>query len=254
MNTQVILKELNRNKKSFNVYERRPGKYQLTVPILHEDGDMIDIYLQDSPQGTGYVRINDFGLTLQRLSYSYDLNTPSKRKIFNSILINNDVQNDNGALYLDVPIKKVYESVFQFAGCVQKVCNMEYWSREIIKSAFYNDLNNFVTAELKEFSPEPDVTPLRGYEVVKVDWSLKWKARQFYLFGVLGNNKAKDSAIALLEFKKANLPFISLVVHEDIESLGNKEVKYLTKNADKQYPVLEDLKETGPADIKRMAS
>ncbi len=27
---------------SLDVYERRPGKYQLIVPIRHEDGDMVD--------------------------------------------------------------------------------------------------------------------------------------------------------------------------------------------------------------------
>ena len=47
-----------------NVYERRPGRHQLIVPILHEDGDMVDIYLQSSPLGDGYIRICDFGMSL----------------------------------------------------------------------------------------------------------------------------------------------------------------------------------------------
>ena len=50
MNTQTILNRLNKTKKSFDLYEKRPGKYQLITPILHEDGDMMDIYLQDSPK------------------------------------------------------------------------------------------------------------------------------------------------------------------------------------------------------------
>ena len=66
----------------FDVYERRPGDYQLIIPILHEDGDMVDVYLQDSPLGNGYVRICDFGLTLMRLSYTYDINTPAKQRIY----------------------------------------------------------------------------------------------------------------------------------------------------------------------------
>ena len=39
------------------------------------------------------------------------------------------------------------------------------------------------------------------------------------------------------------MPFISLVVHEDIEDLGRKESVYLTRNADTQYPVLNDFKD-----------
>ncbi len=260
MNIKNILNILNKVRPSFSVYERRPGKYQLTIPILHEDGDMVDIYLQESPKGAGYVRICDFGMAGQRLSYSYELNTISKKKIFNSILFNNGVQNDNGNLYLDAPVDKIYESVFQFAGCAQKVCSMDYWSRETAKSTFYKDLQNFVLKELEEFNPQPDVTPLSDNQeeketsVFKVDWSLNWKTRKFYVFGILESNKAKDTAIALLEFKKAELLFISLAVHKDMQNLGNRELIYLTRNSDKQYPNLTDFNQEGVKDIKRLAS
>ena len=261
MDIEKILSSLNRAKTSFNIYERRSGKYQLMAPILHEDGDMVDIYLQESPKGMGYVRICDFGMTGQRLSYNYEINTPAKEKVFNSILLNNGVQDDNGNFYLDAPVDKIYENVLQFAGCVQKICSMDYWSRETTKTAFYDNLKKFVLKNLEEFNPKPDVKPLsdrsiknRETSVFKVDWSLKWKNRVFYLFGVLGSGKAKDSAITLLEFKKANLPFISLIVHEDMQSLGNKERIYLTRNADKQYPGLNDFNQEGTKDIKRLAS
>ena len=262
MNAKNILNSLNKNKKSFSLYERKPGKYQLTVPILHEDGDMVDMYLQKSPKGANYVRICDFGMSIQRLSYSYEINTASKEKIFKSILLNNGIQEDNGNLYLDTPIDKIYESVFQFAGCSQKVCSMDYWGREIAQSTFYKDLKDFVLNKLTKFNPEPDTTPLlqtinktsSDDKVFKADWSLKCNKRQFYLFGVSGSNKAKDTAIALLEFKKANLSFISLVVHNDMQILNNKDTVYLTKTADKQYPQFSDFNEGGKQDIQRMAS
>ena len=144
MNTRKIIELLN-NKAgtSFDVYERRPGEYQLILPILHEDGDMIDVYLCDSPKGESYIRICDFGMATMRLSYSYEINTDSRRRIFNSILINNGVQNDNGNLYLDVTSEDLYDGIMQFVGCVQKVCNMNYWSREVIRSSFYEDLKEY---------------------------------------------------------------------------------------------------------------
>ena len=55
MDIKTILSSLNKTRKSFNIYERRPGKHQLIVPILHEDGDMVDIYLQKSSKGEKYV-------------------------------------------------------------------------------------------------------------------------------------------------------------------------------------------------------
>ncbi len=235
-----------------DIYERRSGTFQLIVPIRHEDGDMIDIYLQDSPQGEGYIRICDFGMTLMRLSYTLDLNTPTRQRIFDSILMNNGVGSDGGNLYLDTPVTLLYESILQFAGCAQKICNMRYWNRENVRSAFYDDLNEYIESELSRFSPVPDISPLPDYPIT-VDWSLTHNSRDFYLFGVRGNDKAKNVAISLLEYQKAHLSFISLVVHEDFDDLGLKERLYLTRNADAQYPLLNDFMDLGVADIERIA-
>ena len=237
----------------FDVYERRPGDYQLIVPIRHEDGDMIDVYLQDSPRGEGYVRICDFGMALMRLSYTYDITTPARHQIFENILINNSVSNDAGNLYLDAPVANLYEGILQFAGCVQKVCNMRYWSRESVRSLFYEDLKEHVETRLAEFSPNPDLFPLDDYPLLSVDWSLTCNNRDLFLFGVRGGDKAKNVAISLLEFQKARLPFISLVVHEDMQDLGRRELSHLTRNADKQYPELGAFREYATQDIPRLA-
>ena len=123
---------------------------------------------------------------------------------------------------------------------------------EAIRSAFYDDLKEYVTSELRQFSPVPDMSPLSDYPI-NVDWFLEHNNRRFYVFGVRGNDKAKNVAISLLEFQKARLTFISLVVHEDIEEVGRKESLYLTRNADTQYPVLNDFKEKAVEDIERIA-
>jgi hypothetical protein len=233
-------------------YERRTGTHQLIVPILHEDGDMVDIYLVDSPLGESYVRICDFGMALMRLPYTYEINTSARQRIFDSILINNGVKSDEGNLYLDAPLTRLYEAMLQFAGCSQKVCNMRYWSREVVRSAFYEDLASYVTTNLVDYAPQADLFPLPEYPI-SPDWHLTCRNRSFYVFGVLGNDKAKNVAICLLEFQKAKLPFISLVVHEDMEGLGRRERLYLTKNADTQYPVLNDFQEKAADDIERIA-
>ncbi len=237
----------------FDVYERRPGNYQLIIPICHEDGDMVDVYLQDSPKGEGYARICDFGMTLMRLSYTFDVSTPTRQQLLDSILANNGVSNENGNLYLDTSVSRLYESMLQFVGCAQKVCTMRYWNREVIHSTFYDDLRDYITSEMTAFSPKADQSPMSDYPI-SVDWQLTHNSRNFYVFGVRGNDKAKNVAISLLEFQKTASPFISLVVHEDMEALGKKERLYLTRNADTQYPVLDDFRQKGTADIHRFAA
>ena len=236
----------------FHVYERRSGDLQLIAPISHEDGDMVDIYLQSSPDDPEQVRICDFGMALMRLSYNFEINTPVRRSILDSILINSGVQNDEGNLYLDTSLDSIYEGILQFAGCVQRVSSMSHWSREVVRSAFYENLAGYISDDLGTFAPVPDVSPLPGYPI-SVDWQLTHNQRNFYVFGVRGNDKAKNVTIALLEFQKANLPFISLVVHEDLEDLGWKETRLLTANADTQYPALDDFRERAPHDIARLA-
>ena len=76
-----------------------------------------------------------------RLSYSFNVSTPTRQQILDSILNNNGVKNDSGNLNMEAPIHMLYESILQFAGCVQKVCNMRYWSKEIVRSTFYDDVS-----------------------------------------------------------------------------------------------------------------
>ena len=200
-------------------------------------------------KGISASAISDW--TMMRLSYTYDIDTDAKRRILDGILFNSGVENDDGILFVDTDIDTLYQNVLRFAGCVQKVCNMRYWSREFVRSAFYEDLGNYTATQLKMFNPLPDQSPLPDCDLITVDWTLECNDRNLYVFGVRGNDKAKNVAIALLELQKAQLPFISIVVHEDIEELGRMERLHLTRNSDTQYPRLSDFKQRAASDIGR---
>ena len=116
----------------------------------------------------------------------------------------------------------LYEGIMQFAGCVQKVCNMRYWARETVRSAFYDDLSDYITSNLTPYSPVASQTPMPNAGVFSVDWTLTHNSRYFYLFGVLGNDKAKNVAITLLEFQKVSLPFIQFGCPRRYGSSGPK--------------------------------
>ena len=213
---------------------------------------MVEVYLQDSPLGEDQVRICDFGLSLMRLSYTFEINSPTRQRILEGILHNNGVTNDGGNLYLDTPIERLYEAILQFVGCVQKVCNMRYWSREAVRSSFYDDLDAYVGTELSRYSPESDLSPLDD-DLITVDWTLHFNQRRFFVYGVLNNEKAKVATISLLELQKADMQFISMIVHEDLDDLRDRESRYLSRNADRQYSSLDDFKERVDADIVRIA-
>ena len=75
---------LNLIKESFDgkidIYPRREGLFQLILPVFYEDGDMVDVYIRQSPDNKEKIRISDCGMTLMRLSYTYDISSPSGKK------------------------------------------------------------------------------------------------------------------------------------------------------------------------------
>ena len=132
--------------------ERRPGVYQLIAPLYHEDGDMVDVYLEAT--GNGLIRVCDHAMTLMRLSYSFDLDTPNKEKIFQRILAENRVSEDRGNLFLDARRESLYPAVLQFAQALLKVSNMRLYKRAVIQSLFYEMLEEYVTTQLAQYSPK----------------------------------------------------------------------------------------------------
>ena len=80
---QIILKKLQEGfNQRVRFINKRPNIWQLIIPVYYEDGDMIEIFLEIINKEAGLIRICDYGMTLMRLSYSYELNTANKEKIF----------------------------------------------------------------------------------------------------------------------------------------------------------------------------
>lgn len=71
-----MMEYLDALKEQFNdrirFVEKRPGIIQLLAPFYHEDGDMLEIYLETSGEN-GKVLLSDHGMTIVRLSYEYDI-------------------------------------------------------------------------------------------------------------------------------------------------------------------------------------
>ena len=221
--------------------EKRPGIMQVVAPLFHEDGDMIDIFLDLPASENAPVRISDHGLTLMRLSYSYEIDTPTKRKILDRILAENGVQEDRGRFYIETAPERLYPAMLQFAQTVAKVSNMQAFKREVIRSLFYDMLGDFVKSTLVRYSPTEDYLPIPARDELEVDWRFDLKPREIFLYGVRDNAKARLAALACREFQRENVVFRSVIVHEDFENgLSKKDQARITNAADKQFTSLTD--------------
>lgn len=224
--------------------EKRPGIQQLFAPLYHEDGDMMSIFL-DVPRDADVdpnqkITISDHGLTIMRLSYSFELDTPNKERIFQKIIAENGISEADGTLTIESKPESLYPTLLQFSHTIAKVCNMRQFKREVLNSLFDEILAEFITSSLNKYNPAESVFPLPERDDLEVDYQFKPNGIPYYLFGVKDNAKARLATIACLEFQKNRLSFKSIAVHDDFDKLTKKDRTRVTSACDKQFPSLDD--------------
>lgn len=233
--------------------KKREDLYQVYAPIYYEDGDMVDVFIRPVKGNPAMFQLSDCCTTIMKLSYTYDINTPGKEAIFNRIILQSGVHEDDGEITVNGSIDQFFHGLMQMTGCQQKILNMRLWQRETVRSLFTQDLEQYIEEELSKYAPQKNVQPIEDYPI-EVDFQLNYHGKTFYIFGIGNNDKAKTSAISLLELQKAGVNYISFVVHETLESLPLKTQIILAENADKQFPNLRHFRKNGEKSILRMAA
>jgi hypothetical protein len=223
--------------------EKRPGILQVVAPLFHEDGDMVDMFLDLPKTDADPIRISDHGLTLMRLSYDFDVETAAKRKVLSRILSENGVSEEQGRLHIETSASGLYPALLQFAQTVAKVSNLHAFNREVVQSLFYETLGDFVVSNLSKYHPTPRYLPVPERDDLEVDWEFEVQPKRIFLYGVRGSAKARLAALTCREFQLLKVPFRSVVVHEDFENdLSKKDQSRITNAADKQFASLADFK------------
>ena len=241
------MEQLDHLKADFNKHvvfrEKRPGIVQVLAPLYHEDGDMVDIFIDLPKSPSGLFRISDHGLSLMRLSYNCDFETPAKRKVLDRILSENGVHELNGRFFIEATRDGLYPTLLQFAQTLAKVSSIQAFNREVVHSLFYEALSDFVATDLVKYNPEEDYMPVIERADLEVDWCFDVQPKKIFLYGVNGSNTARLAALTCRELQILNIPFRSVIVHDDFESgLSKKDQARITNVADKQFVSLADFK------------
>ena len=241
---------------AFEVYERKPGTLQLISPICHEDGDMLDIYLEKSPQGDTFIRICDFGLTLMRLSYDDEPKSPTHKRILSDILANNGIVNESDNLYTDVRLEDLHKGILRYASGIHKVCNIRYWKQESAERIFQNNLKIHITTKMSAFSPRQNFRPY-GQARYRVDWAFEYAKLWFFAYGVRGGTQAKNAIISLFELQnlrqtiQMDTPYKSIIIRDAKTAIAKKDDEFLQETTNHYYPSLQAFEHNGISDFKR---
>lgn len=233
--------------------EKRPGILQVHAPFYHEDGDMLDIYI--APTNSG-LRLSDYGMTVMRLSYTFELDTDNKHRIFKELLSENQVEFDEsaGSIFLDTSESMICPALLHFAQVIGKVSRLDVLRRELISGLFFEMVQSFIDSELQEFNPRALALPIPERDDLEVPSAFEIKPHPVYLFPVRNSSQARLATISFLEFQRAKLSFKGYVVHDDFEALPAKDRKRITSAADKQFISLEDFRKNAKDVLRREAA
>lgn len=224
--------------------------YQIKAPFFHQDGDMMDLFLKETDEG---LMICDMGTSLMRLSYSFELDTDNKVKVFNRIVNSSGVSNENGNIVLPSTYDTFFDDLMTFQSAVIRVTNLDVLRREQVASLFFESFSTYMENNLsKEFHRIEHEYQPTGEDSFIADYAiLDNPKRPVYILGIKDNIHAARAAALCNRLVSMNKPHTSVAVHQDPESLSKRDRNSLTNSVDKQFTSLEEFKTGSVAFITR---
>ena len=199
----------------FCTNEAADGTYQLIAPLFHEDGDMMTIYLKENDSGN--IEIFDNGMSLMRLSYTFDIDTDNKERILNDIILAKNAENYDGNIIMTVKPEQIYTGIMTYSQLINQVCGLDILSREAVTDLFYENLSTTIETTFSGEIYDKDVT-LPQYKDMKIDYVFDGKEKPLYLFGIKDTNKAQQTTICCLQLEQKSIPFKSVAVFNNIDT------------------------------------
>lgn len=235
------------------VKEKRPEIFQIIAPFYHEDGDIMEIFIEKNKNNPKLLKICDYGHTLMRLSYDVELNGINE-KVYKQILSENQLDESDGNVFIETDLESLNSKFMHYVQSISKISSLHYFKHKRVQSLFYETLFKFIEEEMKEFNPQKDFIPLKTHPENKVDVVFNSRRIPLFLYGVQGDTKASDVIASCLEFKLAKLDYKSIVVYEDFDVLSKKTQKRILRTTDKPFMDFDQFKEEGHPYLIKEAS
>jgi hypothetical protein len=215
-------------------------RFLVVTPFRFEDGDHYVIVLKK--EADKWI-LTDEASTIMHLSYWMDDKSledgaiGNRRDIMDSSLSSYSVKNRGGELIIPVTESRFGDALFNFIQALTKVNDISFLSRERVASTFMEDLMAFIKEHVDNtrlsFGWSDEERDPKGNYIV--DCRVNSMKRPLFVYGVPNETKANLAALSLLRFDKWNVPYQSLGVFEDQESLDPKPVARFTDAVEKSF-------------------
>lgn len=178
------------------------------------------------------------------LSYWLDeqaVESGNRKEIVDSSLSVFGVENRDGELIIPVTEDRFGDALFNIVQALTKVTDVSFLSREIVRSTFMEDLRAFLRKQVDETRLEFDWRDQQKDPNGKyiVDCRINGMKSPLFIYGLTSEEKVSVATINLLTFDKWKIPFRSLGIYEEQESLPAKPVARFADAVGKTFSSLE---------------
>lgn len=244
MNLDIITKEFKSKVcDEINLLQEGPNRFIVFNPFMFDDGDHLVVLLKGTD---GKWLFTDEGHTFMHVSYDdIDIDKGTRRKIIDGVLAGYGIENQEGELITKITENQFGDALFSYLQGLIKITDINYLTRERIKSTFMEDFREFLTETLPSDRlvfdyHDPQLDPDRKYIV---DCKINGMARPLFVFGIPNDDKCRDVTISCLQFEKYGTPFRSMAIFEDQESINRNVLARFSDMCDKQFSTLATNKE-----------
>jgi hypothetical protein len=254
MNTTEIRQEFKgRVSEQIDLEQEGEARFVVNTPFRFEDGDHFAIFLKREAEG--WI-LSDEASTLMHLSYWLDdkaIESGNRQGIVSNSLSCFSVENRDGELVLPVVEERFGDALFNFVQALTKVTDISFLSREIVRSTFVEDFKTFIKEVVPEgryeFDWNDQSRDAKGH--YPVDCRINHMKRPLLVYALPSAEKVSVATISLLTFEKWNIPFQSLGIYEEQESVQPKAVARFSDVVDKAFSNLEGNKDRIESYLKR---